>query len=113
MTFQETLAERNIDDAVNILNRCIHNSNTLKNQNKSRNYYFKKQPGWFDKECEHFKNKKFEALNRFHESNLEEDLQVYLDKRRYFKNLCKVKKREFNQVEAALVLENSLKPNSK
>ena len=53
------------------------------------------------------------ALNRFHVTNSESDLQLYLDLRRHFKNVCKAKKREFDRVEAKNLLDNSLKPNSK
>ena len=110
-TFFEKLANQNIDSAINLLNNCIKNS-TARQYDKYKNNP-KKQPGWFDRECEELKRKKFEALDRFHHTNSEPDLHFYLNSKRLFKNLCKTKKCAFNRVEAGLLLDNSLKPNSK
>lgn len=113
--FLENVTTGNIDEAVEIINKCIEDAATHDKPDQSRNYrsFIKSQPGWFDSECEESKQKKFIALENFHRSNSMADLHVYRNLRRAFKSLCKSKKREFDKIQAEILLENSLKKNSK
>ena len=58
-----------------------------------------KQPTWWDKECEVAKSRKNRALNTYRKSNTEEDLNLYREQRRIFKNLCNHKEKCYNQLQ--------------
>ena len=109
-SFSALCEENNINEAVDLLNTCVKTSVTQQSTNKQKT---NSQTVWFDKECEEGKRSKYRALNDFHRTNTTVDLDIYLNARREFKSLCKVKKKQYFKKQTEMLIENSLKTNSK
>ena len=65
------------------------------------NYNYKKvkaslQPKWWDKNLASLKKDKYMYLHIFHLSNNTYDLEMYLQSKRLFKNMCSVKRKEYD-----------------
>lgn len=54
------------------------------------------QPQWWDADCQLAKQNKYKQLKQFRRSNKREDLEKYLDMKKDFRKLCKVKQVEHN-----------------
>ncbi|GFR95244.1 hypothetical protein ElyMa_006269700 [Elysia marginata] len=112
--FNKKCQDKEIDAAVHILNSCIRKSAPSPSLENKRNINSPpKQKSWFDLECIDAKREKYYALSIFHNTNSPADLETYLRMRRRFRSLSRFKKQKCNEQQANLLIENSLKPNSK
>lgn len=111
--FKENCENEQIDEAVIILNNCIRESTLERKVKRKKSNIAKSQPKWFDKECEESKQLKYRALRDFHFANCKQKLDIYLNSKRKFKQVCKTKKKKYNETQSEILLENSLKSNTK
>ena len=70
----------------------------------------KKQPQWWDNECEMSKSNKFLLLQNFRRTNNARDLRIYKTARSRFKNLCRSKRLKFEKEKRAELVNVSRNP---
>ena len=64
-------------------------------------------PSWFNKEYSDAKKAKYQTLRRFRNSNADNDLQEYLEKRNKLKKLVRTKKLDFNENQIDALIHNA------
>ena len=70
----------------------------------------KKQPPWWDNECETAKSNKFSLLHNFRRTNDFRDLQIYKTAKSRFKNLCRSKRLKYEKEKRAELINVSQTP---
>ena len=105
-TFNEYIDTRDVDSAVDLLNKCIRDAAVTRSKSNNK---WNTQNIWFDEDCKTLKQEKYTLLNLFHRTNSTQVLREYLMCRNRFKNVCKYKKRAFYNTKSINFLKNSIK----
>ena len=108
--FQDNIKSENIDSSIDILNSCISKASKCMQSHRKLNVAESTQPLWWDDECQELKTQKYKCLDTFHFSNEDRDLELYLQSKKSFKNLCKSKQKEYDKY---IINDLALKANSK
>ena len=96
--YQDILLNRALscDYIVNTLTSLLQNAAecyvVLKSKINTR-----KQPQWWDRECDSLKKGKYDKLNIYRSSHTMSALIEYNESKRNFRQLCKTKKMEFEK----------------
>jgi len=115
--WNDTLRDRFIETFVNMYNTCKDNifhqitvdmnqalqtivslyktaaeNMKVHNRTKQRNVYERQDTPWWDNECDNLKYCKYKALRKFRVTSSRGDLQIYINEKRNFKEMCKNKK---------------------
>ena len=112
--FMSCINSKDIDTANNILNECIKkSSDCMQNNYNHKNVKASLQPKWWDKNLASLKRDKYMYLHIFHLSNDTYDLEMYLQSKRLFKNMCSVKRNEYDKKIVLDLVEKASDKNSK
>ena len=84
----QELSTVEVDEAIKVFESVLHRAAEPMEITSSQNRKKRLQPKWWDKDCDVLKVLKYNALKQFKMSNSVEDLNVYRDARKSFKNHC-------------------------
>lgn len=87
--------------------KCMKQRQTNKTDTKRHT-----QPEWWDNDCDIAKSTKYRSLRRFRLTNMNSDLQRYLQCRTIFRNLCRAKRLRMESKRRTELLEDNNIPKS-
>jgi len=102
------LKQGNVDSAIEKMKNLL----TYAGEQMRVKPYTRKQPQWWDMDCDNMKHLKYRLLNKFRQTRLDTDLLKYKQARTEFKQLCDNKSRLFKAKECDKLVEEGNNPRN-
>ena len=103
----------NINDAIDKLVNIYKHAAAIMKVGRNGTPHLSQQINqpWWDAECDVAKQAKYSSLRRFRSTNSNDDLQVYFDKRKLFKNICNEKRLSYQKNMRQSLIQSRTNPN--